>query len=55
MSSIASAFSSFAEMPKQKREDLDVVEVVKLALDIFHESYVIHLLFIINEKDALPN
>jgi len=40
MSSIASAFSSFAEMPKQKREELNVIEVVKLALDIFHEDYI---------------
>ena len=40
MSSIASAFSNFAEMPKQKRENLDVVEVVKLALDIFNEAYI---------------
>jgi len=40
MSSIASAFSNFAEMPKQKREELNVVEVVKLALDIFNEDYI---------------
>ena len=40
MSSIASAFSSFAEMPKQRREELNVVEVVKLALDIFNEDYI---------------
>ena len=40
MSSIASAFSNFAEMPKQKKEDLNVVEVVKLALDIFNEPYI---------------
>jgi len=40
LSSIASAFSSFAEMPKQKREELNVVEVVKMALDIFNESYI---------------
>lgn len=40
MSSIASAFSSFAEMPKQKREQLNVIEVVKLALDIFNEEYI---------------
>lgn len=40
LSSIASAFSSFAEMPKQKREELNVVEVVKLALDIFNENYI---------------
>lgn len=40
MSSIASAFSNFAEMPKQKREELDVVEVVRLALDIFSEDHI---------------
>ncbi|MCB0473222.1 MAG: two-component sensor histidine kinase, partial [Flavobacteriaceae bacterium] len=40
MSSIASAFSSFAEMPRQKKEELNVVEVVKLALDIFNKPYV---------------
>ena len=40
MSSIASAFSDFAKMPTQKKEEIDVVEVVKLALDIFNESYI---------------
>jgi len=40
MSSIASAFSNFAEMPSQKKEDLNVVEEVKKGLDIFHESYI---------------
>ena len=40
MSSIASAFSDFAKMPKQKKEEINVVEVVKLALDIFNESYI---------------
>jgi nitrogen fixation/metabolism regulation signal transduction histidine kinase len=40
MSSIASAFSNFAEMPSQKKEDLNVVEEVKKDLDIFHESYI---------------
>jgi signal transduction histidine kinase len=40
MSSIASAFSSFAKMPTQKREELNVVEVVKHALDIFSEDYI---------------
>ncbi|WP_111706794.1 sensor histidine kinase [Lutibacter citreus] len=40
MSSIASAFSNFAKMPTQKREELNVVEVVKLALDIFAEDYI---------------
>ena len=40
MSSIASAFSNFAKMPTQHRENLDVVEVVKHALDIFTEDYI---------------
>lgn len=40
MSSIASAFSNFAEMPSQKKEDLNVVNEVKKDLDIFHESYI---------------
>ena len=40
MSSIASAFSDFAKMPTQKREEIDVVAVVKMALDIFNESYI---------------
>jgi two-component system nitrogen regulation sensor histidine kinase NtrY len=35
MSSIASAFSNFAKMPAQKSELLDVVNIVRLALDIF--------------------
>ncbi|PCE66488.1 sensor histidine kinase [Sediminicola luteus] len=38
MSNIASAFSNFAHMPVQKNESLDVVEVVKRALDIFTED-----------------
>ncbi|WP_255452675.1 PAS domain-containing sensor histidine kinase [Aquimarina sp. RZ0] len=41
MSSIASAFSNFAQMPAQKNETLDVVKVVRLALDIFNEGYII--------------
>jgi signal transduction histidine kinase len=40
MSSIASAFSNFAKMPAQQREVIDVVKVVKLALDIFNEDYI---------------
>jgi len=40
MSSIASAFSNFAKMPTQKNETLNVVEIVKLALDIFSEDYI---------------
>ncbi|MEN8186810.1 MAG: ATP-binding protein [Bacteroidota bacterium] len=40
MSSIASAFSNFAEMPKPKKEELSINEEVKLALNIFHENYI---------------
>ena len=40
MSSIASAFSNFAKMPAQQNETLNVVYVVKLALEIFNEDYI---------------
>lgn len=40
MSNIASAFSNFADMPAQQNETLNVVEVAKLALDIFQEPYI---------------
>ena len=40
MSSIASAFSNYADMPAQKDETLDVVKITKLALDIFTEDYI---------------
>lgn len=40
MSSIASAFSNFAKMPAQQNELLNVVEVTRLALDIFSEDYI---------------
>ncbi|MFD1293145.1 sensor histidine kinase [Lutibacter holmesii] len=40
MSSIASAFSNFAKMPTQSKEQLNVVDVVKHALDIFTEDYI---------------
>ena len=40
MSSIASAFSNFAKMPAQQNETLNVVKVVKMALDIFTEEYI---------------
>ena len=42
MSSIASAFSSFAKMPAQQNETLDIIKVVGLALDIFNEDYIIY-------------
>jgi len=41
MSSIASAFSNFAKMPAQQSESLDVVSIVKMALDIFTEDYLV--------------
>jgi len=41
MSSIASAFSNFAKMPAQQNETLNVVKIVKLALDIFNEDYIV--------------
>ena len=50
MSSIASAFSNFAEMPAQQNETLNVVKIVKLALDIFNENY-IH--FIADENEII--
>lgn len=40
MSNIASAFSNFAEMPAQQNETLNVVNIVKLSLDIFNEDYI---------------
>ena len=40
MSSIASAFSTYAQMPAQQDETLDVVKITKLALDIFTENYI---------------
>ncbi|WP_417876119.1 sensor histidine kinase [Winogradskyella sediminis] len=40
LSSIASAFSNFAKMPAQQSEELNVVLIVKLALDIFNEDYI---------------
>src|SRR5699024_6989176 len=40
MSAIASAFSDFAKMPRPKSEHLNIVEVTKLALDIFNEDFI---------------
>jgi signal transduction histidine kinase len=40
MSSIASAFSTYAKMPAQQDETLNVVKITKLALDIFNEDYI---------------
>ena len=50
MSSIASAFSNFARMPAQHNETLNVVEIVKLALDIFSEDYIV---FVADEKEII--
>jgi signal transduction histidine kinase len=41
MSAIASAFSNFAKMPAQQNETLNVPKIVKLALDIFNEDYIV--------------
>ena len=38
MSSIASAFSDFAKMPTQNKEEIEVINVIKLAIDIFNED-----------------
>ncbi|MGJ5642920.1 ATP-binding protein [Formosa sp. S-31] len=43
MSAIASAFSNFAKMPAQQNETIDVVNTVRLALDIFNEDYIVFL------------
>lgn len=40
MSSIASAFSDFAKMPTQQKESLDLVEVIKHAVEIYSEPYI---------------
>lgn len=50
MTNIASAFSNFADMPAQQKETLNVVDVTKLALDIFNEPY-IH--FIADTEEAI--
>ncbi|WP_298793539.1 HAMP domain-containing sensor histidine kinase [uncultured Allomuricauda sp.] len=50
LSNIASAFSNFADMPAQQKETLNVVKIVKLALEIFTEDY-IH--FISDEKEII--
>lgn len=50
MSNIASAFSSFAKMPAQQNETLNVVNIVKLALDLFNEDYI---RFISDEEEVI--
>ncbi|RZJ28481.1 MAG: HAMP domain-containing histidine kinase, partial [Flavobacterium sp.] len=39
MGAVASAFSNFASMPAQQNENINVVNVVDLALDIFNEDF----------------
>ncbi len=43
LTSIATSFSSFAKMPSQNKENLNVVEVVKHGLEIFNEPYIKYL------------
>lgn len=50
MSSIASAFSTYANMPAQKDETLNLIKITKLALDIFNEEY---LIFNSEEKEII--
>lgn len=50
MSAVASAFSDFASMPAQQNEMLNVVEVVELTLDIFHEDFIV---FECSEKEII--
>lgn len=52
MSSIATAFSDFAEMPEPKKERLNVVEVVELAIDIFNKD---HITFKFSSKKIQAN
>ena len=40
LTSIATAFSNFAKMPTQNKENLNVVDVVKHGLEIFHEPFI---------------
>ena len=41
LSTIASAFSNFAEMPVQESELLDIVKITRLGMDIFTEKYIV--------------
>jgi len=49
MSSIASAFSTYADMPAQQDETLNLVRITKLALDIFNEDFI----FYTSEEDEI--
>lgn len=50
MTSVASAFSSFASMPAQQNETINMVKIVQLALEIFNESYIS---FIADEPEVI--
>ena len=41
LSSIATAFSSFAELPAQKNEKIDLISTIKLCLEIFNDRNVV--------------
>jgi hypothetical protein len=49
LSSISSAFSTYAKMPAQQDETLNVVKITKLALDIFNEDYI----YFFSEEDEV--
>lgn len=49
LSSISSAFSTYAKMPAQQDETLNVVKISKLALDIFNEDYI----YFFSEEDEI--
>ncbi|MBK5213122.1 MAG: GHKL domain-containing protein [Flavobacteriaceae bacterium] len=49
LSSISSAFSTYAKMPAQQDETLNVVKITKLALDIFTEDYI----YFFSEEDEV--
>lgn len=40
MSSVANAFSTFATMPAQQNETVNVVTIVKMAIEIFNEDFI---------------
>lgn len=40
ITSVANAFSTYASMPEPSSEELDVIDAIKLALDVFDKSYI---------------
>ena len=52
MSAIASAFSDFAQMPTQRKEMIEVVGVIRMALDIFNKR---HINYHVNAEKILVN